>query len=482
MSERFPRTRPTAWAVLALVLAASSTFTADRATPAAARPVAAATASSHTLLALACPTVTVCYAGGNDSTMLGTKNAGKTWQPLSIPTIDLVTFSSMPLVHQILTALSCPSARTCFAPTEADCDSGEILPLLHTANGGTIWQEAPLPESCGVWTLACLGVTTCYTYNQAYVRQIYRTTTAGKRWQRLALPSYPGYLQLTGITCATVNHCSVISPHKVLTTTEAGRHWTTRLMNTTGPGMTGITCPTPRTCYAEGNYTSQRRAGPGVLVTTDHFRSWTTHVIPAIPGILGLTCPAAATCYGLAAPDTPLTGGTIDLGTTGEFVKTADGGKTWRLARIAPYPFYALACPSTTVCYAVGFLGRIVGTTNAGATWHDLLPAIFVSGTYALSQPLRTRSPWFTATKPWPVAVGTAGNHCSSRSKVTLYVRNVRNHLVAGPIDLARRMTAEGSLQEARSTIHVTGQLRLDVVSSCSTFSVRIDGVHRASR
>jgi hypothetical protein len=171
----------------------------------------------------------------------------------------------------------------------------------------------------------------------------------------------------------------------------------------------------------------------------------------------------------------------------GRFAMTTDGGTTWRVGRIAHYPFTALACPSVSVCYAAGYLGRLMGSVDSGTTWRDLIPALFVSGSYSAKQALHTYSPRFTATGRWQVTLvvvpasprlfGAIPRGCAAttNSEVTIYVRNVQGQAVAGPIHVPlhwRFLTKVGT-----STVQVTGKLRLDVVSHCSTFSARIDGV-----
>jgi hypothetical protein len=179
--------------------------------------------------------------------------------------------------------------------------------------------------------------------------------------------------------------------------------------------------------------------------------------------------------------------GSIDE--TGRFATTTDSGTTWRLGRIAQYPFTALACPSISICYAAGYLGRLMGSTDGGTTWRDFIPALFVSGTpYGAKQPLHTYSPWFTATGPWkvtaevvwepqqgPGATNPLGCLPTPGAEPDVYVRNVPGETVAGPVKV--KVSPQSLNSRGTSTIQVTGRLRLDVVSHCSTFSARVDGV-----
>jgi hypothetical protein len=252
-----------------------------------------------------------------------------------------------------------------------------------------------------------------------------------------------------------------------------------------------ITCPGRSSCYAGGTFYGGRKVIAGVVATKDGFRTRVSHPIPGLHGISALSCPTASVCFALGGLSIPRISGWVSADDTGRFAVTTDAGSSWHVgSSTTPYPFDALACPSISVCYAGGFLGRLIGTKDGGATWHDLIPAVFVSGSYGDVQPLHTYSSWFTATGPWELAVGTvppgplgAGGRpsstgCNATSTVAVDVRNAQDQMVAGPIEIPRRLELGGTV--GRSAVQATGRLRLDVVSTCSSFSVRVDGVEQA--
>jgi hypothetical protein len=162
----------------------------------------------------------------------------------------------------------------------------------------------------------------------------------------------------------------------------------------------------------------------------------------------------------------------------GRIATTTNGGDSWQVHAViqGPYPFARIACFSASVCYVLGYLGRFMGSVDGGATWRDLNPALFVSGTYGARQPLHTYSAWFTATQPWHVTLGMYASNppvCEGLTGITVYVQNAAKKRVAGPI----HTPAWGNGQYMR-IVKVTGKLRLDVVTPhCSSFSVRVDGV-----
>ncbi len=180
-----------------------------------------------------------------------------------------------------------------------------------------------------------------------------------------------------------------------------------------------------------------------VAVTSNGGRSWTQRSVHGLIGVPALSCPTATSCLGLAtARRVNARGDNYPVQGMGfALVKTTDGGHTWQVSpfmRSGVSPLTAIACPTARTCYAVGFLGRVIGTTDGGKTWRDLIPAVFVSGTYGGSQPRHTFSRWFTSAAPWRVTLDTStvdhNASCPPGSTINVYVRNTKNLVVAGPI------------------------------------------------
>lgn len=432
---------------------------------------------SQTLLTMSCPSVTDCYTGGTHGALLATHDGGTTWQAQSWQ-------SEFRQSATTIVSIACSSAEVCSILTQAGCgELGAHVPVLHTSDGGSHWGATSI-QGCGT-RLACPQSSTCYTAvfpTGEGLPAFMRTTDGGKSWQRQATIS-PNRVDAS-LACPAPTTCYVAFQNALGRSTDAGAHWA--LHRITGkpcapfqsncPGFSALACPGASICYAGGGVLQNGREIAEVVTTTTGFRSQASHLIPGLDNVTGLSCPTQSVCFALGSPD------------TSRFAVTRDGGKSWRVGRItSPYPFDALSCPSVSVCYAAGFLGRLVRTRDGGATWHDLLPAIFVSGTYGAGQPQHTYSPPFTATGPWQLAVGKQPGplgpggkplpaSCAGVDTVTVYVRNSQNQIVAGPIKAPGRLDRVN-----RSTVRVTGKLRLDVVSRCSSFSVRVDGVARST-
>jgi photosystem II stability/assembly factor-like uncharacterized protein len=84
--------------------------------------------------------------------------------------------------------------------------------------------------------------------------------------------------------------------------------------------------------------------------------------------LLDVACPSASVCFAVGA--------SAALSSTGAVVRTMDGGRHWVAQTIdGVTDLQHVACPSRTVCYALGTDRRtksvIVSTRDGGMTWHS---------------------------------------------------------------------------------------------------------------
>ena len=159
-----------------------------------------------------------------------------------------------------------------------------------------------------------------------------------------------------------------------------------------GAYLSGVACPSVTVCVAAGTYTDSSGKIQGLLLTR-HGPSWTPVKAPlpagaaTTPGV-GLSrvaCPSVTVCVAAGAY-------TDSSGKIQGLLLTRHGA-SWKAAQ-APLPagastssgvsFSGLACPSTTVCVAVGYYLDSAGNeqglllTGQGSSWiaaHVPLPA-----------------------------------------------------------------------------------------------------------
>jgi photosystem II stability/assembly factor-like uncharacterized protein len=101
---------------------------------------------------------------------------------------------------------------------------------------------------------------------------------------------------------------------------------------------------------------------PQSLTTSDGGKTWHIHTIhPAVENLGAIACPSTTICYAVGDG----------------VIVTTDSGSTWR-EQATPIPngwLTDITCPSTTTCYAIGF-GNIFATSDSGRRWRtEMAPA-----------------------------------------------------------------------------------------------------------
>lgn len=419
----------------------------------------------HSLLGIACPSVDACYAVGENGTILGTQDGGSTWRRLHSGTKGW------------LSSIACPAVSVCYVPVGGPCDEASRLSLLTTGDGGASWTSRSLPRGCPGFGLTCPTATTCFA--RAATPQsttFYGTTDGGTSWQ--ARGTIASDIEMKSLACPSVEDCYCGGDYALGRSTDGARTWHISRFFAWGSWCSGeiicvefddISCPSPSTCFAAGCCGGSGGVNDVIEATADGGRTWKRHLIllAQLGRIEALSCPSSTVC--------------MAVGWAGRLAMTTDGGNTWQAGRITgPFPFSALACPGATVCYAAGYLGRLMGTVDDGKIWRDLLPGIFASNTYGTWPRLHSYSQWFTASGPWHLTLGMYDSdppYCEGLTGATIYVQNAAKQRVAGPIH-----TPQWGNATHEWAMRLTGKLRLDVVSKhCPDFSVRVDGVDKTT-
>ena len=323
---------------------------------------------SQTLLTISCPSVTVCYAGGNNATILATRDGGSTWQSQSWQPSEYVKAVSP------VATIACPTVDSCFAYAATPCDAlGDRQPLGHTTNGGSSWVNAFIP-GCGS-SMSCPTGTTCYTVVNPVgggVPQFVRTTDSGRSWQKQAKVD-ANRLQ-EGLACPAPTICFAAFRDAIGRSTDGGKHWAISHSGLTPCSMLGacpflgaMSCPGQSACYAGGSTFQNGRLVAEVVTSRDGFRTSKTQLIGGLDGITGLSCPTVSVCFALGGIASIVQfEGFSNGGDTVHVAMTTDGGAHWRVESIAsPYPFNALSCPR---CRRL-LCGRVPGPTHGYQRW-----------------------------------------------------------------------------------------------------------------
>ncbi len=315
---RWSRRRALA-AVTSSCLAGLLLTQAASAAPSAAKP-------DDRLAAVSCPTGRMCVAVGTVDSgqgMLAERWNGRSWASMHLARPAGATSAG-------LTGVSCTSARAC---TAVGWDSGPGVggTLAERWNGST-WriQATPSPGIGGVpfAAVSCGSATSCTAVGYYdFGAPGFADTTLADHWD--------------------------------------GHSWSNQPLPPVGnPGadFTSISCR-PSACTGAGYYLGQSDEGPGTAPLAMRWNG-TAWAVQATPGdatqnetstLTGVSCPSARSCTAVGISDS---GGPLIL---------RWNGATWHSQSVAGnfalnYGFNAVSCTSTTACTAIG--------SNAAAHWN----------------------------------------------------------------------------------------------------------------
>ena len=313
--------------------------------------------------------------------------AGGKWTPLQAPLPANVTPGSA----ASLTAVACPSVRSCVAVGSYFDPRPAALGLIETFSGGhwTALQPRPPPNANSapdvfLQTVTCPAVGACVTvgsYNDTggNIPGLIETLAHGT-W----IPTEVARAAVFAVTCPSAGSCVAVGSvyglrgqlHGLIETLSRGT-WTGRqaplpanAATNRSPVLDAVTCPAVGSCIAVGAYTNAKRDHDG-LIDALSGSIWRPAKLTLPAGVDAhhdaLTCVTAASC--IAVGSYLDTSGTILHG----LVETLSGG-TWTTSR-APLPtnaeganpvasFNDMTCPTPGTCVAVGWYRDTSGATQ----------------------------------------------------------------------------------------------------------------------
>ena len=380
-------------------------------------PAGAAATPETTISGVACPSARECVAvgsyadsSGNFQGLLLTRHR-RSWTAIRAPLpVGAATnpFGSISLV-------ACASATACTAVGAYTDTSGNAHLLLLTRCGSS-WTAAtaPLPADAAagiggsIPVLACPSASACTAVgdylDSSFRNRLLLLTGHGSSWAAGTAPLPAGastnpYIFILGLACRSARACLATgyygdanappAGNKGLLLTQRGSSWDAVTAPLPG-GITGglssvwaAACPPRAGCVAVGGYLNVSGHNGGLLLT-QHWRSWSAATAPLPAGaatnpdstVKAVACPSAASCTaGGSYPDTS--------GDSQGLLLTRHWG-SWTPTR-APLPagaatnpeaaITAVACPSATVCTAIGSYSDSSGNfdglllTGHGPSW-----------------------------------------------------------------------------------------------------------------
>ncbi|MHB8317829.1 MAG: WD40/YVTN/BNR-like repeat-containing protein, partial [Acidimicrobiales bacterium] len=262
-------------------------------------------------------------------------------------------------------AISCPTAQDCYVASNED--------VFATSDGGVSWKMESVSTNGSLLGISCPSYSTCYVVGQTGLTSTFvaRTSDSGATWTVTTLPSS---VWVTNIVCPSISECfgSYINSSVVVSTADGGATWNVESLPSGVSGLYQMSCPTPTQCVAVG-VESDASGTPISVATSDSGAVWTMHAVPGNATPESIACPSSSICYAVGS-GTPLA--------------SSDMGQSWSALAPPPKPslFLSIACTSTTSCVAGG--GELISsssggvqipapafaisTSDAGASWKQL--------------------------------------------------------------------------------------------------------------
>jgi len=330
------------------------------------------------ILSLSCPTATTCYAGTIENTdphaILVSSDGGVSWNPTynnfystfvygmsclpgtntcyalanSNGLLIIITTNGFTnttdqrpnIIPYSLSAISCPTATTCYA-------SGGARTVISSVDSGVNWSIKSA-FSNNLNSVACSSNSNCVTVGDS--GNILNTNNGGASWVAQVSGTYN---TLKGVSCSNTNICFAVGNFgTLLISTNGGVNWSP-LDSKTTQRLYAIACPSASNCIAVGYQGA-------VSYTTNGGGTWSSQT-SGISGVLsGISCPSAVSCYA--------------INTGGSVFHSINGGVSWTFLSLAPGVgnFNGISCPTTAICLAVDDAGEILKTINSAGNWSQV--------------------------------------------------------------------------------------------------------------
>jgi hypothetical protein len=229
---------------------------------------------------------------------------------------------------------------------------GASVESVSTRDGGTTWSTAhmltnpfaPLGLSGGQ-AIACPSPSSCVAMNPFNASDLYRFDLTRQAWSVDPIPEGRSFY---AVACTATGTCLAPGVASEAISNDNGATWSIRAVPAFADvPIDAVSCPSGSTCFASGTtYTSRTSLSAALFVSRDAGRTWSAVTVPSgLPSIGDVSCATFDTCL---AP----------VGTSGQMLRTTDGGATWSLLTFASKSvgdfLRSVTCASATHCVAVG--------------------------------------------------------------------------------------------------------------------------------
>lgn len=319
--------------------------------------------------------VAVGYISGEPAETLIVQWDGDAWSIVETPgPSDLPDGGS----EMVLTSVSCPDETTCIAAGWY-FSSGGTQRTLFEAWDSTSWSVVDSPNVSGAFANYSLGVT-CASATSCFAVGAIQSTPSGvwqtliERWDGTSWSISPSpnpdptFNQLRSVACPASSHCFAVGdrgPGLAVVEHWDGSSWSATSdppVNPTPANATlaDVSCASAATCFAVGRYTT-RSGITATLVERPAGNRWSVRASPNPSGaaynvLTGVACPSTTMCFAVG------TSSADDFSVQRTLIQRWNGTR-WS---IVPSPNVAqgkvsvhnrlssVSCPSAASCFAVG--------------------------------------------------------------------------------------------------------------------------------
>ncbi len=306
--------------------------------------------STGSLDSIICPGATTCYAVGTETNNTNSISNGSGGGMLvSIINGTPGTVQSISGTTG-LTGIACPSPTTCYDVGGGGGLSGIILTVTDGTLGSVDTVGQPNTGTLLANNIACSSSTTCYiagqnASNQGIVMSLANGTPG------IAQTASAASGGLFGIACSSSTTCYAIGANAngagMIISVNNGIPGTAETASAGSDEFYAIACSSSTECYVVGTNSNNN----GIIIPMDNGTIGTTIQTIWTTGAYGTVCPSSAGCSMVGS-----------LGQTG-YVTTATTGGSGTLEPVSGTALLAaIACPTSTECYAAG-----IGQNGIGA-------------------------------------------------------------------------------------------------------------------
>lgn len=250
---------------------------------------------------------------------------------------------------QNLLGLSCIEGHT----TNTCYTVGSGGTAWKSVNDGVSWQATTTGSTTRFFDIDCATNSTCVAVGEG--GEIIKTVNGGTSWQTL---NSPISMDLFAVECPSVTDCVAVGElGKVIYTNNGGQSWQMPdqppIFSSSYGGLAGVFCQSPSTCLAVGNDWPPHKAA--FFRTTDGGANWVSGTLDLPSGLTDITCTPSGFCTA--------------VGNMGSIVHSEDAGDTWQVdSSGTSWPLLNVSCLDDGSCFTGGEQGIILGA----AVWPEI--------------------------------------------------------------------------------------------------------------